>query len=104
MTELWERDAWELANEVRSGEVSSVELLDLFLARIERFDPELNAFCFIDVEGARRRATEIDTARRGRRRPRALGGCTDGDQGARAGRRVSRHARIAVVPRPDRAP
>ena len=60
MTELWERDAWELANEVRSGEVSSVELLDLFLARIERFDPELNAFCFVDVEGARRRATAID--------------------------------------------
>jgi aspartyl-tRNA(Asn)/glutamyl-tRNA(Gln) amidotransferase subunit A len=60
VTELWERDAWELANEVRSGEVSSVELLDLFLARIERFDPELNAFCFVDVEGARRRATEID--------------------------------------------
>jgi aspartyl-tRNA(Asn)/glutamyl-tRNA(Gln) amidotransferase subunit A len=60
VTELWERDAWELANEVRSGEVSSVELLDLFLARIERFDPELNAFCFVDVEGARRHATEID--------------------------------------------
>jgi aspartyl-tRNA(Asn)/glutamyl-tRNA(Gln) amidotransferase subunit A len=60
VTETWERDAWELANDVRSGEVTSVELLDLFLTRIERFDPELNAFCFVDVEGARRRATEID--------------------------------------------
>ena len=35
MTELWERDAWELANEVRSGEVTSVELLDV-LPRADR--------------------------------------------------------------------
>jgi aspartyl-tRNA(Asn)/glutamyl-tRNA(Gln) amidotransferase subunit A len=60
MTELWERDAWELANGVRSGEIAAVELLDLFLERVERFDPELNAFCFVDVEGARQRAARID--------------------------------------------
>jgi aspartyl-tRNA(Asn)/glutamyl-tRNA(Gln) amidotransferase subunit A len=60
MTELWERDAWELANGVRGGDLSAVELLDLFLARMERLDPELNAFCFIDYDGARERAAEID--------------------------------------------
>ena len=62
MTELWERDAWELADGVRSGELKSVDLLDEFLARVERFNDELNAFCFLDVEGARRRAEEIDAA------------------------------------------
>ncbi len=60
MTELWERDAWELADGVRAGELTSSALLDLFLARIERFDPELNAMCHLDVDGARARAAAID--------------------------------------------
>jgi aspartyl-tRNA(Asn)/glutamyl-tRNA(Gln) amidotransferase subunit A len=60
MTELWEHDAWELANRVRSGEVSATEVLEVFFARMERFDPELNAFCFVDFDGARARASEID--------------------------------------------
>ena len=62
MTELWQRDAWELADGVRSGELKAADLLDQFLARVERFNDELNAFCFLDVEGARRRAGEIDAA------------------------------------------
>jgi aspartyl-tRNA(Asn)/glutamyl-tRNA(Gln) amidotransferase subunit A len=62
VTELWERDAWELANDVRAGEISSLELLELFVTRLERFDPGLNAFCYVDLEGARRRASEIDAA------------------------------------------
>ncbi len=57
-----ERDAFELADGVRSGELRAVELLNVFLARVERFDDELNAFCFLDVENARRRASEIDAA------------------------------------------
>ncbi len=60
MTELWERDAWELADDVRSGAVSAVELLDVHLARIEALDPELNAIAFLDAEGARVRAAEVD--------------------------------------------
>lgn len=64
MTEraVWERDAWELADDVRAGELSAVELLDTFLARVEKFDAELNAFCHLDVDGARARATEIDAS------------------------------------------
>ena len=62
MTELWERDAWELADGVRSGELKAVDLLDLFLARVDRFNEELNAFCFLDVERARRDAAAIDAA------------------------------------------
>jgi aspartyl-tRNA(Asn)/glutamyl-tRNA(Gln) amidotransferase subunit A len=60
VTELWERDAWELADGVRAGELKSVELLDHFLARVDKFNDELNAFCFLDVDRARRRAAEID--------------------------------------------
>jgi aspartyl-tRNA(Asn)/glutamyl-tRNA(Gln) amidotransferase subunit A len=62
MTELWERDAWELADDVRAGKLKAVDLLDHFLARIERFNEELNAFCFLDVDRARRDAAEIDAA------------------------------------------
>ena len=62
MTELWERDAWELADNVRAGKLKAVDLLDYFLARVERFNEELNAFCFLDVERARKDAAEIDAA------------------------------------------
>ena len=60
MTELFERDGWEIANDVRAGRLSAVELLDYFLARVERIDKELNSFCFIDEVGAQARAQEID--------------------------------------------
>jgi aspartyl-tRNA(Asn)/glutamyl-tRNA(Gln) amidotransferase subunit A len=62
MTEIWERDAWELADDVRAGRVRSTELVDTFLARIGKFDPELNAMCYLDADGARGRAAEIDAA------------------------------------------
>ena len=60
--ELWECDAWELADSVRSGDQSSAELLEVFAARVERFDPALNAFCHLDIDTARARAAEIDAA------------------------------------------
>jgi aspartyl-tRNA(Asn)/glutamyl-tRNA(Gln) amidotransferase subunit A len=62
MTELWERDAWELADGVRKGELKSSEVLDVFLARVDKFNDELNAFCFLDVDAARERANDIDIA------------------------------------------
>jgi aspartyl-tRNA(Asn)/glutamyl-tRNA(Gln) amidotransferase subunit A len=62
VTEIWERDAWELAEAVRSGRQSSIELVDAFLERVARYDPELNAFCHLDADGARARAAEIDAA------------------------------------------
>ena len=33
MPELWERDAWELADGVRSGELRSVDLLEHFFTK-----------------------------------------------------------------------
>ncbi len=38
---------------VRRGDVTPLELVDLYLERIERLDPELNAFVTVDAEGAR---------------------------------------------------
>lgn len=60
MTELWERDAWELADGVRSGEWSAVDLVEQSLARIAARNGDLNAVCFLDEVGARTRAAEID--------------------------------------------
>ena len=34
----------------------------MFVERIEKFNPELNAFCYLDLEGARTRAAAIDAA------------------------------------------
>jgi amidase len=45
--------ALEQAALVRRGEVSSLELVDLYLERIERLDPQLNAFVTVDADGAR---------------------------------------------------
>ena len=55
--------ASELRRRLRSGDVSSLELLDHFLARIERLNPALNAVVALDVERARKRAASADDAR-----------------------------------------
>src|SRR5207302_6419195 len=62
VSEVWEQDAWELADAVRGGERRSTDLLDVFVERIEKLNPELNAFCYLDLEGARARAAAIDAA------------------------------------------
>ena len=48
--------ALEQARLVREGEVSSLELVDEYLERIERFDPQLNAFVTVCAEEARAEA------------------------------------------------
>ena len=56
------RPASELAAMIRTREISSRELLDHYLERVERFNPQLNAVVTLDVERARRRAGEADEA------------------------------------------
>jgi amidase len=51
-SELMFRSATELAAMVRAGEISSRELVELSLERIEELNPELNAFVEIDAERA----------------------------------------------------
>src|SRR5215207_2191620 len=47
-----------------AGEVSSEELTDLFLTRIERHDPALNAYRLVFAERARAEAKQADARRR----------------------------------------
>ncbi|MFJ4678087.1 amidase [Kitasatospora sp. NPDC088783] len=62
--------AEELTAALRSGEVSSVELTEDAIGRIEREDGALNAICVPDFERARDAAREADRARaRGEERP-----------------------------------
>ena len=57
---LYERDAWELADKVRAGELAAKELLEVHLERIDRLDPDLNAVWFRDDASARAAADAVD--------------------------------------------
>jgi amidase len=56
------QSAKTLAARIRRGKLASEELLDLFLARIERYNPKLNAVIATDLKGARKRARAADKA------------------------------------------
>ncbi|MEO3760261.1 amidase family protein [Mycobacterium sp. B14F4] len=57
---LW--PAHRLAEGIRRGEFSSRELLELYLDRIDRLNPSLNAVVTLDADGARRAADAADAA------------------------------------------
>ena len=56
------KSATELLSEIRSGEITSVDLLNLYLERIERYNDDINAVVALDIEAARARAEEADEA------------------------------------------
>lgn len=56
------RTATGLARALRSAEVSSVELLDLYAERVARLNPRINAVVATDWDAARKRAREADAA------------------------------------------
>ena len=58
--EIWRLDAYEIADRVRGGDVSAKEVLESFAERIERYNEELNAIVYIDLDGARAQAAQID--------------------------------------------
>ncbi|MCB1739676.1 MAG: amidase [Gammaproteobacteria bacterium] len=62
MTELHFQPATVLARLIREREIGARELLDHFLSRIERYNPDLNAIVWMDVDGARQRADAADAA------------------------------------------
>ncbi len=62
MTDLHFRSAKQLASDIRRRKVGCLEALDAFLARVDRFNPKLNAIVVTDVDGARRRAKQADAA------------------------------------------
>src|SRR5215813_1218789 len=50
------RTAKQLAAAVRKKKIGCLELLDLYLKRVETYNPKLNAIIATDIEGARKRA------------------------------------------------
>lgn len=54
--------AWRLRDMIARKQVSPVEVLDHFLARIDRFNPTLKAFKHIDAEAARAQAKQAEAA------------------------------------------
>ncbi len=52
--------ATEMVRLLRAGEVSSRELVDLHVQRIEQLDDRLNAVVTLDAAGARRRSDDLD--------------------------------------------
>jgi amidase len=62
MREVAFRSAVELAAAIRRKEVSSRELVEHYLARIERFNPPINAVVTLDADRVRARADAADAA------------------------------------------
>jgi amidase len=62
MTELAFESASKLAAAIRDKRISSRELLALYLQRVERFNPALNAVVTLDAERAFQRADAADAA------------------------------------------
>jgi Asp-tRNA(Asn)/Glu-tRNA(Gln) amidotransferase A subunit family amidase len=56
-------DAWNMADAVRTGAVSALELVEASLDRITEVDPQVNAFTIVLAERARERARAADTRR-----------------------------------------
>src|SRR6478672_13637554 len=62
MSELALKPAHELSEAIRRRELSSRELLDHYLSRVERLNPSLNAVVTQDPEAARSAADAADAA------------------------------------------
>jgi aspartyl-tRNA(Asn)/glutamyl-tRNA(Gln) amidotransferase subunit A len=60
--ELNRLDAGELAARIAHREISPVEAVDAALSRLEAIQPALNAFIFINADGARSAAREAEAA------------------------------------------
>jgi amidase len=60
--ELAYLSAAELATRIRRRDLSPVEVVDAFIQRIEARNPSLNAFVYLDFDGARKRAKEAESA------------------------------------------
>ena len=54
--------ATQLAEKIRSGETTSLEVVQAFLKQIETYNPILNAIVTLDAQGALERAKEADEA------------------------------------------
>jgi Asp-tRNA(Asn)/Glu-tRNA(Gln) amidotransferase A subunit family amidase len=73
MTGIYYKPLIEMAEMVRTRQISPVELVEAHLARIEQLNPKLNAFVFIDAEHARERARVAEAALATNAQPNSFG-------------------------------
>jgi len=62
MSDLTFLSASEMAHQIRDRKLSSLELVEQHLAKIERLNPKLNAYVQLDPDGARQDARAADAA------------------------------------------
>jgi Asp-tRNA(Asn)/Glu-tRNA(Gln) amidotransferase A subunit family amidase len=62
MSDLTFLPATVMAQQIRERKISPVELVEAHLAKIERLNPQLNAFVHVDAERARREAHDAEDA------------------------------------------
>ncbi len=62
LTETAFYPAFKLARMIRNGKISSRELLEIYLSRIEQFNKQINAVVTMDIEQARKQAFLADEA------------------------------------------
>ena len=60
MDEFVYYSAIKLSQMIRDGEISSFELLEMYLSRIEKFNEGINAVVTLDVDRARKKARQAD--------------------------------------------
>ena len=63
MTNLAFQSTTDLANAIGSRRIQSIELLELYIERMQRLNPKINAIVVTDLDNARKRALEADKAR-----------------------------------------
>ena len=63
MTDWMKKTALEMSEGLRSGEVTSTQLVEEALARIDAMNPTVNAFVSVDRDGALEVAAEVDRIR-----------------------------------------
>ena len=95
MTDLALRPAVELVAALQKGDVGARELLDHYLARVERLNPALNAVVTLDVERARHGRRRRRRGARPRQSPRPAARPADDDQGHARDRRAPHDRRRA---------
>lgn len=73
-SDLWRADASALSKMIEAKEVTPTELVEMYLDRCDQLEPVLNAFAFLDREGATRAANEATERQRAGRRHGPLDG------------------------------
>jgi len=62
MSDLTFLSASQIAQQIRNKKISPVEVVQAHLARIEKFNPKINAFVHLDAEGALAQARNAEAA------------------------------------------